>query len=286
MTSRIVPLIRLDCKNSIKLAKAINSPIIVIPIYDLISNITAKPNKLFGKIKSCGGVHNFLDYHGIIILSLIMKDELILKFSPKQYAEIINNIKPNTYTTVDGATYNKQDSKAFKELKRLSKETTELLTLCPDIKPIGHVKGSNSIQIKLHLKYLKQLGINIFIFHVGDFFRWGDNSTIQQAKYFCSLIKDGGNTLLLYGLGSPKRMLEFSFSDLFITYSHFVNARNGRIFIKTKKQKFSNMSVYDAAIHNFKELSKYLENLKSQTKLFSGGKCKWAEAHQELQFVI
>jgi len=286
MNSKIAPLVRLDCKNSIKLAKDINSPIIVIPIYDLISDATAKPNQLFKKIKSLGGIHNFLDYHGIIILSLIMKDELIWKFSPEQYAEIINNIKPNTFTTVAGATYNKQDSKSFKEVRRLSKETTELLKLCPEIKPIGHVKGCNSIQIKLHLEYLKQLGIKIFIFHVGDFLRSGDNSMIQQAKYYCSLIKDSGDTLLLYGLGSPKLMLEFSFADMFITYTHFVTASNGRIFIGTKRKKYSNMSVYEAAVHNFKELSNYLKKLKSQTKLFSGGTCKWVEAHQEPQFVI
>jgi len=286
MIRGIIPLVRVDCEKSIKLAKAINSPIIVIPIYDLISRKTAQPNKLFNKIKACGGIHNFLDYHGVIILSLIMKDELICKSRPKKYSRIIKGIKPDTYTSVDGATYCKQDLKSWKEVIRLSKETKELMKLCPKIKPIGHVKGCNSIQIKSHLDYLKKLGINIFIFHASDFFRNGDESMIQQAKHFCSLIKEKDNVLLVYGVGSPKRMLEFSFCDFFITYSHFVNAKKGKIFRGTKKSKFSKHSVYKAALHNFKEFLTYLKSLKYQTKLFSGGKCKWVEEQQELQLVI
>ncbi|MFA5061408.1 MAG: hypothetical protein WC494_03790 [Candidatus Pacearchaeota archaeon] len=286
MTRGIISLVRLNCQNSIKLAKAINSPIITIPIYDLISRNSGKPNKIYHKIKSSGGIHAFLNYNGNIILSLIMRDEVIWKFSPEKYAEIINGIKPNFYTTVDGGTYQKQDKDSMEELVRLSTETKELLDLCPGIKPIGHVKGCNSVQIKLHLNFLKKLGINLFLFHVGDFFRNGDENVIQQAKHFCSLIKNEENTLLVYGLGSPKRMLEFSFCDLFITYSHFVNAKHRIIFRGSKRYKSNNLPVYEAALHNFKEFSSYLKNLSYQTKLFTGGNCKWEEAQQEVSFVL
>ncbi len=286
MTRGIIPLTRLDCKNSIKLAKAINSPIIVIPIYDLLTDAKAKFNKTFEDIKACDGIHNYLDYNGFVILSLIMRDDLIWKSGPKKYAEIINTIKPNAFTTVDGGTYNKQEIKSWKEVIRLSNETKKLIELCPNVKPIGHVKGCNSVQIKSHLEYLKELGINTFMFHVGDFFRNSDESMIQQAKHFCSLIKNERNTLLLYGLGCPKRMLEFSFADFFITYGHFVNARNGKIFKNGIKQKSNGGSVYDVALHNFKEMTRSLTSLKYQTKLFSGGECKWAVVQQELQFVL
>jgi hypothetical protein len=157
---------------------------------------------------------------------------------------------------------------------------------CPDVKPIGHVKGCNSVQIKLHLEYLKGLGINTFMFHVGDFFRNSDESMIQQAKYFCSLIKEENNTLLLYGLGCPKKMLEFSFADFFITYGHFVNARNGKTFNNGIKQKSNNDSVYDVALHNFEEMTKSLKSLKKQTKLFSGGKCRWEGGMQDQEPLI
>jgi len=286
MTRGIIPLVRLDCENSRKLARALNSPVIFIPIYDLISDTNAEPNELFQKIKSQGGIHNFFNYKGIVVLSLIMRDDLIWKSLPKKYAKIINGIKPDAYTTVDGATYNKEELKSFNELIRLSDETRELLKLCPNIKPIGHIKGCNSEQIKLHFEYFKQLGINVFIFHVGDFFRNGDESMIQQAKHFCSLIKQEDNMLFLYGLGSPKRMVEFSFADFFVTYGHFVNARNGKIFAGTRKINYSNMSVYEAAVYNFKELSNHLKKLKYQTKLFTGGKCAWVAGQQEPQFII
>jgi len=286
MTRGIVPLVRLSCKRSINLAKAINPPLIVIPIYDLICNISTEPNKLFYEIESCGGIHNFLDYPGVVILSLIMRDDLILKFSPEKYAQIIRGFKPDTYTTVDGGTYKNEDKKSFKELIRLSNETKELMRLCPEIKPIGHVKGCNSSQVKLHLEYLENLGITTFIFHVGDFSRNGDDSLIQQAKHFCSLIKNDRNTLLVYGVGSPRKMLDFSFADVFITYSHFVNARYGKIFRGTKKVKFNGLSVYEAALHNFNEFLKYLKGLRYQTKLFQGGECKWVEALPEQQSII
>jgi len=288
MTKGLIPLTRLDCKNSKKLARAINSPVIVIPIYDLLTNVTAEFNKTFKDIKICGGIHNYLNYNGFVILSLIMRDDLIRKSRPKKYAEIINTIKPDTYTTVDGGTYNNQDTESWKEIIRLSNETRELIELCPEIKPIGHIKGCNPVQIKLHLEYLKGLGINTFMFHVGDFFRNSDESMIQQAKYFCSIIKEKNNTLLLYGLGCPKKMLEFSFADYFITYGHFVNARNGKKFTNGIKQKSNNDSVYEVALHNFEEMTKSLKSLKKQTKLFSGGECKWVGdmQDQEAQLVI
>lgn len=286
MVREIVPLIRLSCRNSIKLAKAINSPIIVIPIYDLISDSTANPNEVFKKIKEAGGLHKFLDYNGIIILSSIMKDDLIRKFnSPEQYAEIINSSRPEFYFTPDGTTYESKENVPLTEIVRLSKLTMKLVQLC-SARPIGLVKGSNSHHIRQHRDFLKSLGINIFAFHASDFFRQGNDNMIRRAKHYCSLIKKEDNLLLIYGLGSPKLMLEFSFSDFFITYTHFVNAKYGKIFSGKKKEEFSNMSVYEAAFHSFKELSIQLKKLKYQTKLFTGGKNKWEEDLQEPQFVI
>lgn len=289
MIRRIIPLVRLSCKNSIKLARAINSPIIVIPVYDVILDSTAEPNELFRKIKSEGGLHKSLNYNGIIILSSIMRDDLIKKIkSPEQYAEIINGLNPNFYFTPDGKTYEKQDQESLNEIMRLYSLTRELIELCSNSQPIGLVKGSNALQIKIHRDLLKGLGINTFVFHTGDFFRQGNEGMIQKAKYYCSLIKKEDNTLMLYGLGSPRRMLEFSFSDMFITYSHFVNAKHRIIFNGTKREKFldKSVSVYRLAIHNFKEFLSYLKGLKHQTKLFMGGKCKWVEASQELHFII
>ena len=287
MVRGMIPQVRLDCENSRKLALALNSFPLVIPIYDLICNDTGKPNQLFKKIKDCGGLHNFLNYSGTIILSSIMRDDLIKKIKlPEEYAEIIKGSKPNFYFTPDGLTYENKDEDSLKEIIRLSKLTLKLKELCPEIQPIGLVKGSNYLQIKAHKNFLKKLGVKVFAFHTGDFFRNGDEKRIQTAKYYCSLIKEEGNLLMLYGLGSPKRMLEFSFADFFITYTHFVTARNGNIFEGSKKINYSNMSVYEAAIYNFKELSNHLKKLQYQTKLFIGGECKWAVGQQEQQYII
>ena len=65
------------------------------------------PNSIYHKIVEVGGIHNFLKFNGIVILSTIMRDDLIEKCTPEKYAKIINGIMPNTYTTVDGTTYNK-----------------------------------------------------------------------------------------------------------------------------------------------------------------------------------
>lgn len=286
MIKTIIPVVRLDYRKTFQIASAVNVPIIVVRVQDVISKRTGEPNYLFKEIKSYGGIHNFLEYDGIIILSLIMRDELIWRFSPRQYSEIIRGLKPDAYTTVDGATYDKQELKSFKELIRLSKETKELLRLCPEIKPIGQVKGCNSMQIKLHLEYFKKLGINILIFHVGDFFRNGNESMIQKAKHFCSLIKNENNTLFLYGFGSQKRLIDFSFVDGYITYSHMINAQHRTILNGRKKEKNNCMTYDQAAIYNLKQMILNLKHIRKQTKLFIGGKCKWVEAHQEPQFII
>ncbi len=285
MVISITPLARLSCENSIKLALAINSPVMVIPIYDFISS-TGNLNQKFDEVVRCGGLHNFLKYPGIVILSSIMNDDLVKKFgSYQEYANLINGLKPDFYFTPDGETYERRDEKSLLEIRRLSLLTKELIKLCPHSKPIGLVKGSNRLQIIGYRNFLKELGINIFAFHVGDFFRNGSREMIRRARYYCSLIKEKENFLMLYGLGSPSMMLEFSFSDMFITYTHFVNAKHKKIFIEKKKIKFFRGSVYRAALHNFRQLLMYLNDLKCQTKLF-GGESKWGEELQEQELLL
>ena len=284
---------RLSCEKSIKLAKAINPPLVVIPLYDFICNSTAKPNGLFKKIKEAEGIHKYFDYNGLVILSTIMRDDLIKKFIlPEQYEEIINGLCPDYYFTPDGETYEKRENKSLREIIRLISITPQIIKLCQNSKPIGLVKGCNRSQILFHKNFLNKLGIKIFAFHTGDFFKNGDKNMIQRAKLYCSLIKEKDNFLILYGLGAPSRMLEFSFSDMFITYNHFVNAKHKKIFINKKKIKLFKDSlqkdfVYRAALYNFKELSKYVSDLKYQTKLI-GGKHKWVgdKQDQKLQPII
>ncbi|GAH58616.1 unnamed protein product [marine sediment metagenome] len=287
MVKSIFPLVRLDYPKTIMVAKASKSIFgIVIRAQDLLTQKTCKPNKTFYEIKSSGGIHSYLDYDGIIILSLIMKDYLIEKNNPKKYAEIIKGILPDAYTSVDGQTYEGKETIAINEIKRISKETLELMKLCPNIPIIGHVKGCNYLQVRLHLSLLKRLGLKNFIFHVGDFLRNGDENMINKAKYLSSIIKKGGGFLLLYGIGSEKRFLEFSFADIYITYGHVFNAIKGKYLHNSKKKRYSNQNPMKVALFNLHSLLLKVKDIKKQTKLFVGGKCPWVEEVEEEELTI
>jgi len=281
MIKSLIPTVRVDSKTSYHIAKAIHPPVIVVRVQDVISKKTGEPNSIFTEIVEAGGIHNFLNYEGFVILSLIMKDDLIWLFSSEKYAQIINGLLPDAYTTVDGATYENREIFSERELIRLSKQTIELLHLCPHILPIGQVKGSTSRQIQMHLKLLENLGIEIFLFHTGDFLRQGDRNMIQKAKHFASLIKKKGHTLILSGMGAQRHLTSFSFADAFITYSHIVNAQHGKRFEGTRKIKSFGGKFVGTAIHNLKQMILNLKKIQTQTKLYSGGELLWAEAQQE-----
>lgn len=280
----LIPVVKLNYNKSFELVK--NAPAIVVRLQDMLTKKSANPNYLFKEICSYGGLHNFLNYPGVIILSLIMKDELIQKLKTEKCAEMINSLNPNFYTTSDGATYDKHERDSFMEIIRLSRDTKKLISLCPEIVPIGQVKGCNENQIRFHLNFLESLGIRLFTFHVGDFFRNGDENMIRKAKYFASIIKKENNILFLYGFSTQKRLVEFSFADAYITYGHMVTAKNGMKFNGTKREKFSNKSFFEIASHNFNQMLLNVNNIKNQTKLFVGGKCKWAVELVEQELII
>ena len=276
MVKTIFPLVRLDESKTFDIANALNPQGIFIRFQDLISPVTLKPNGLFHKIVKAGGIHQYLDYNGIVVLSLIMRDTLIWGTHPEEYATIINGINPNAYTTVDGATYGDRESFSKKEIIRITKETIQLIPLCPNILPIGHVKGCNSYQIKVHLEILKRIGIKTFLLHLGDFSRNGNHNEISKGKAFAEIIKREGGRLFIYGLGSKNRFLEFSFADCYVTYGHMVSARMGKIHKGDDPGKYKHKSIKDIATENLRDLYVKLEDLKKQTKLFWGGKSKWA----------
>jgi len=286
MVKTIFPEIRLNDRKGLLMIMNPNVKGIIVPIQDLILKSTGKPNSLFYKIKNVGGLHNYLDFKGLIILSLIMRDDLISLMLPSDYAEIINGAEPNCYTTIDGSTYENQEKRSLKELERISNETLELVRLCPGKIPIGHVKGSSSIQIKYHFSFLKNVGIKIFIFHTGDFFRNGDQNMIKKAKQYCSLIKKADNILILHGMGSQNKIIEFSFADIYCTYSHMITARTGQYYSGTKKKKYSIGNVEDIASLNLNQMFKNLKITQFQTKLFEGGRFLWEEVMQEQELVL
>ena len=276
----LYPVIKLNEPTILDTWKGLALNCLVVRLQDLICPRSMRLNSTFFKIKEKGGIHNFLDFDGKIILSLIMKDNLIQGFNPSRYSEVINTLKPDYYTIVDGETYEKEELISKAEIKRSFLETRQLIELCKDSKPIGQVKGCNKSQIVTHMALLKSLGIEDFVFHVGDFFRNGSPKMINRAKEYSLMIRKNAKTLILYGMGSQSKLQEFSFADAYTTFNYFVNAVNGKKFVGTKKYHYTGGYSPKIVRENLIQIIKNIANMKKQTKLIIGGVCPW-EAEQE-----
>lgn len=280
------PITEVNKKSMIGVAQSIPRKFVVVRLLDLISSKTLELKNVFYSIKKAGGIHKYLNYPGIIILSLIVKDDMIVKLTPPDYAFIINNLKPNFYTTPDCETYEGEETVSIEEIKKSLFFTKELMKLCNFSSPVGHVKGCNEWMIEEHTKILKMLGIKDFIFHTGDFFRYGDSNMINKAKNLAFKIRPHARYLFLYGMGSQSHLLSFSFADAYITNTHLVTALNGKKFVGTKKVRYSKSYNIKIAKNNLIEIYNNLQKLGKQKKLFEGGVCPWEEVQEEPVKVI
>ena len=264
---QLSPIIKLDARETFDVLKVVPIELAVVRLQDLVLKDSFKFKKTFRKVVSAGGLHNFLGFSGRILLSLVMRDEIVAKYKPERYAIAINYLRPDSYTTIDGETYEGEYSLSWHEIERIHAENKQLITLCPKYEPIGLVKGCSEKQIEYHIGLLKSLGISDFIFHVGDFFRHGRPDMIRRARSYSSKIRKHAECLILYGIASPKRLLEFSFADIYVSFTHFVTARNGMKIVGTNKIKYT--GGYDSKIitSNFIEIYKNVKSLNKQTKL-------------------
>jgi len=261
------PVVKLDDKNTFEVIRVVPIELATVRLQDAILKSTFRFKKTFNEIISVGGLHNFLNFQGKILLSFVMRDEIIAKFNPNKYAAVIKSLNPDLYTTIDGETYEGEFSLSLKEIGRIHKQNKELLALCPDYHPVGLVKGCSMKQIDYHIMLLKSLGIVDFIFHTGDFFRHGNPEMISRARNYLIRIRKHARHLYLYGMGSQKRLLEFSFADVYISFKHFVTARNGYRFVGTKTMKYKGSFVPQIVTDNFIEMYKNVKDLDKQVKL-------------------
>lgn len=213
---------------------ATSAPIIVIKAQDLLSKDGFSYTFLFEKIRHAGGLHQYLQFDGIIILSSIMRDQTIFGFPHSSYASMINALKPDYYITPDGETYFDEESLSVFEIQRTLRDTSRLLKGCPSSRPIGLVKGCTLTQIEEHIDLLSQLGIRTFVFHAGDYLYRGDEREIDFAKRSALSIRRNVPRLLIYGVGSAHYFSIFNYADGFITQSHFINAFNGKRMLNGK----------------------------------------------------
>ncbi len=285
--AELIPITKINDQRTRDISLNASYPFLVIRLVDLISYKTLKLNKFFFQIKETGGIRNYLNgYEGKIIFSLIAPDSVISKLLPSDYAYIINSIKPDFCTTIDCETYHNEISLSIEEIKNSIIQTKELIKLCPNISFIGLVKGCNEYLVEEHTKLLKYgLGIEDFMFHTGDFLRQGDHNMIILARNLAFKIFHYARNLFLYGMGSQKNLIEFSFAHFYITHNHFVTAINGMKFIGTQKISYGRKKKgysLEMTKHNLFEMHKNLENSKEQKKLIEGGKCIWAEEKESI----
>jgi len=261
------PIVRLDVRDTFDVFRKVPVELIVVRLQDLVSKNTYKFNKTYYDVISAGGLHDFLDFQGHIILSLIMRDELVANFGPEKYSEVINSLIPDSFTTIDGETYEGENEVSLKEVERIHAGNKELVKLCSECRPIGLVKGCTENQIEYHIRLLRSLEIEDFVFHIGDFFRQGDPNMIAKARSFSYRIRKHAKRLILYGMGSQERLQHFSFADIYVTFNHFVTAKNGMKFVGTKKVKYSGSYNPQIVVDNFAQMCKNVESLKGQVRL-------------------
>ncbi len=265
----LIPMIKVDTPESFVAMNAKGVNRIVIRMQDLLSENTFQHNETYNHIVSSGGLHNFLNFNGEIILSLIMKDQIIANFNPKLYAEIINNVKPDKYTTIDGETYEGEFRLSSKEIERINQENDELIALTKRYFPIGLVKGCTPKQIEDHTRKLSELGIKEFVFHVGDFLRNRDREMENRARLYSWIIRRQAEVLILNGIGSPRTFKTFSHADAFVTFRHFISAMNKRKCIGSKKIIYQGPFNSKIVLSNFEQLNENVKSLKLQTTLYS-----------------
>ncbi len=273
------PIVRLDDKSTMNIWRAIPVKFLTVRLQDILKGSSADFNKTFYEILAAGGVHNYLEFNGPVVLSAIMRDYLISKLGIDGYVEAINVLKPDYYTTPDCETYEGFVKSSWREIDRILEMTKDIMSSCPYSEPIGQVKGCNEYQVDYHIQKLKEMGIDKFVFHVGDFFRNGDKTMINKARFLSSRIRPHTKSLILYGMGSQKKILEFSFADAYVTFGYFTTARYGMMYKGTKKIKYARDYNPSIAMLNLIEMYKNVASIKKQCKLI-GDERKWVEVEE------
>jgi len=267
-----------------------NLPAIVVRLQDLLTPSGNKFNTTFSQIKTVGDIHNHQNFKGQIILSTIMRDDLIAKVPLNMYVEAIQVLRPDSCLTPDAETYESttywKDGQMYydgkevssKEVIRVSSATMLLRRIFPNQHFIGLVKGSSAEMIENHAKFLVSQGITDLALHIGDFMRFGINDNIQRGKLYATIIRRIGKQLFLFGMGCQARLLEFSFADAYITYSHFIAARHGLKFAGTKAVSLDQGYSPELVRNNLQELLKNIKRIQFQRKLFEDEK-EWDKAY-------
>lgn len=227
---------------------------------DELFNADGSFRPVFYQIKQAGDIHKYLGYEGLVIFSPIMPDSKLLHIKGESYAEVINTLRFDYYITPDRPTYLKQINRSAHQIDLIMELTRYLLSTCPNSIPMGLVKGGNVFQIRYHAHQLRNLGIKVLIFHVGDFFRRGKENR-RTCVAFTREIRKEADLLFIYGIGSRKSINKFRFADGFITQSHFVNGFRRQHLVDGLWRQYHRKATIEDIRANLKEILKLVEQL-------------------------
>jgi hypothetical protein len=184
---------------------------------------------LFYRIAAKGGFNTANDIDTPIVLSLIMDDSRCSGLSARTVSRLIKGLKPAYCTTMDEATYLRDKSWSIHKLKQIRTKNRQVIKHHPEMKFIGVIKGCTGEQIQEHVSELQSLGIDQFIFHIGDYIAHGNKYELKCSKEFVQTIRRMVPTLYLYGIGSKIMIQTFPYVDGIITLNHIIEPHNGTI---------------------------------------------------------
>jgi len=265
------PVIKLSEPMTHDAALNTGNRLIVVKAQELFAKGGRGFSKWFYRIKEAGGVHQYFNYGGKILLSHVMHNRVLRNCTTEMYAEAIDVLQPNLSTTIDGETYLDKQILAKKECARCLDETAKLMNLCPNHRFVGLVKGASVGQVELYLEGLLTLGMTDFALHAGDFLCRGNRLARESAIQYARVIRPKARTFTLYGASSPLYVWRFPPADAYITQTHFIMAFNGQKLINGHWQHVNYKADSALITHNFNEMRKAAENVANP----KGGLMTW-----------
>jgi hypothetical protein len=234
-------------------------PAIVVKMQDFLRE-NGQPNmSAIQKIRDAGGLHEYLNGAGNIILSPIMPDRLLLKIDFQTYVSLIEELRPERYITPDGITYSGFTKYSRNQIEIILDITSKLLDRFPEYTPIGLVKGSNLSQMDFHLDNLLERGITQICLHAGDFLYRESNYSCGQIVDFARYVREKVPYMMVYGIGSKQYFRRFHFADTYVTNSHYMQAFNHKRIQGAKWVNFRGKPTKEIVMKNFDYLRRLAE---------------------------
>jgi len=185
---RYIPIIKVSERDSWFWEK-LNHPALIVKLEEFL----LQPS-LLNEVAKCG-LHDFLGFNGIIILSSIMPDEILDKLSGREYGELVEKLKPDAFMFIDDYTYIDDPYLiSWRNLFRLFQRTLEMKDI--EAYPIGLIKGASRKQIAWCIESLVKMGIRTFAFPCRNL---PTRYVYQFLESIIFKLKGLRSTLIIYG---------------------------------------------------------------------------------------